>query len=195
VSALASFGRSARLPLSISVNSAMSFQAPPFKWSRTACRCASSPNPLHVAFISNLMEANVDFEAVDFPQANRLTIHILSAVAEHEAKMISERTRAALAAAKARGVQLGGFRGRAGTASDCAKARQARTAKAATRAADLAPLIRDIRASGAMSLRAIARELNARGITAPRGGHWLAPQVAAVLARVSVALTAPHLRA
>jgi DNA invertase Pin-like site-specific DNA recombinase len=61
----------------------------------------------NVAFISNLMEAHVEFEAVDFPQANRLTIHILSAVAEHEAKMISERTRAALAAAKARGVRLG----------------------------------------------------------------------------------------
>jgi DNA invertase Pin-like site-specific DNA recombinase len=140
----------------------------------------------NVAFISNLMEANVEFEAVDFPQANRLTIHILSAVAEHEAKMISERTRAALAAAKARGVRLGGFRGRAGTASDCAKARQARTTKAATRAADLVPLIRDIRARGATSLRAIARELNARGITAPRGGNWLAPQVAAVLARASI---------
>jgi DNA invertase Pin-like site-specific DNA recombinase len=50
----------------------------------------------NVAFISNLMEANVEFEAVDFPQANRRTIHILSAVTEHEAKMISERTRAAL---------------------------------------------------------------------------------------------------
>jgi DNA invertase Pin-like site-specific DNA recombinase len=66
----------------------------------------------NVAFISNLMDADVEFEAVYFPQANRLTIHILSAVAEHEAKMISERTRAARAAAKARGVRPGGFRGR-----------------------------------------------------------------------------------
>jgi DNA invertase Pin-like site-specific DNA recombinase len=138
----------------------------------------------NVAFISNLMEANVEFEAVDFPQANRLTIHILSAVAEHEAKMTSERTRAALQAAKARGVRLGGFRGRAGTAADCARARQARTAKATRRAADLAPLIKDIRATGATSLRAIARELNAQGITAPRGGEWSAAQVAAVLKRM-----------
>jgi DNA invertase Pin-like site-specific DNA recombinase len=65
----------------------------------------------NVAFTSNLMESGVDFQAVDFPQANRLTIHILAAVAEHEAKVISERTKAALAAAKRRGVQLGGYRG------------------------------------------------------------------------------------
>ena len=78
----------------------------------------------NVAFISNLMETKVEFEAVDFPQANRLTIHIMAAIAEHEAKMISDRTRAALAAAKARGKRLGGFRGRAGTAADCAKARR-----------------------------------------------------------------------
>jgi DNA invertase Pin-like site-specific DNA recombinase len=60
----------------------------------------------NMAFISNLMESGVEFEAVDFPQANRLTIHIMAAMAEHEAKMISERTKAALAAAKRRGVKL-----------------------------------------------------------------------------------------
>jgi DNA invertase Pin-like site-specific DNA recombinase len=61
----------------------------------------------NVAFIANLMEAGVDFVAVDMPHANKLTIHILSAVAEHEREMISQRTRAALAAAKSRGVRLG----------------------------------------------------------------------------------------
>src|SRR5919205_517927 len=65
----------------------------------------------NVAFISNLMESRVEFTAVDFPQANRLTVHILAAVAEHEREMISQRTKAALAAAKARGTQLGGHRG------------------------------------------------------------------------------------
>src|SRR5712672_2197061 len=64
----------------------------------------------NVAFVSNLMKSGVEFEAVDFPQANRLTVHILAAVAEHEAKVISERTKAALAAAKRRGVKLGGYR-------------------------------------------------------------------------------------
>jgi DNA invertase Pin-like site-specific DNA recombinase len=126
----------------------------------------------NVAFISNLMESKVEFEAVDFPQANRLTIHIMAAIAEHEAKMISDRTRAALAAAKARGKRLGGFRGRAGTRADCAKARHAKSLAAAVRAADLAPVIDDIRTAGANSLRSIANELNERGITAPRGGVW-----------------------
>ena len=56
-------------------------------------------------------ESGVEFHAVDFPQANCLMVHILAAVAEHEAKVISERTKAALAAAKRRGVKLGGYRG------------------------------------------------------------------------------------
>ena len=60
-----------------------------------------------VAFISNLMESGVEFVAVDMPQANRLTLHILAAVAEHEREMISQRTRSALAAAKVRGIRLG----------------------------------------------------------------------------------------
>src|SRR5262249_25642304 len=136
-------------------------------------------------FISNLMESNVEFEAVDFPQANRLTIHIMAAIAEHEAKMISDRTRSALAAAKARGKRLGGFPCPAGAPPDCAKARQVRSAAAHARAADLAPVIQDIRATGAQSLRAIARELNGRGITAPRGGEWSAAQVRAAIARRS----------
>lgn len=69
----------------------------------------------NVAFISALMESSVEFSAVDFPQANRLTVHVLAAVAEHETTMISERTRAALAVAKARGKKLGGLRWQVGT--------------------------------------------------------------------------------
>src|SRR5262249_16473347 len=94
-----------------------------------------------------------------------------------------EQSKKIAAAERPARVRLGGFRGRAGTAADCAKAREARTKKAASRAADLAPLIGDIQAKGAKSLRSIARELNAPGISAPRGGTWLAPQVASVLAR------------
>jgi DNA invertase Pin-like site-specific DNA recombinase len=138
----------------------------------------------NVAFVSNLMDAGVDFVAVDFPQANRLTIHILAAVAEHEAKMISDRTRAALAAAKDRGTVLGGFRGRAGTCTDLAKARAIRTAKANRRASDLAPTIQQLRAEGVHSLRGIATRLNAQGIVAPRGGSWSATQVRNVVLRI-----------
>src|SRR4051812_27644927 len=63
------------------------------------------------AFIASLMEGGVKFRAVDFPEANELTVHILSAVAQHERKMISQRTKDALQAAKARGKKLGGNRG------------------------------------------------------------------------------------
>ncbi|MET4371039.1 DNA invertase Pin-like site-specific DNA recombinase [Bradyrhizobium sp. LB12.1] len=137
----------------------------------------------NVAFVSNLMDSETEFEAVDFPQANRLTIHILAAVAENEAQAISQRTRAALAAAKARGTRLGGFRGRAGTCNDLAKARAARTGKANRRASDLAPLIQAIRSDGETSAGKLAGALNERGITAPRGGTWCAAQVRRVLTR------------
>lgn len=138
----------------------------------------------NVAFISNLMESGVEFTAVDFPQANRLTVHILAAVAEHEAAMISARTKAALAAAKARGRSLGGDRGNfaeirgKGNAASVA----VRSAKADRKAMDVAPLARDLQANGA-SLRTIAAELNARGIFTARGGEWSAVQVSRVLAR------------
>jgi DNA invertase Pin-like site-specific DNA recombinase len=61
----------------------------------------------NLAFIATLMESGVEFVAVDIPQANKLTIHILAAVAQHEREMISERTKAALQAAKKRGQRLG----------------------------------------------------------------------------------------
>lgn len=139
----------------------------------------------NVAFVSNLMESGTEFEAVDFPQANRLTIHILAAVAENEAQAISQRTRAALAAAKARGIRLGGFRGRAGTCNDLAKARAVRIGEANRRATDLAPIIQAIRSDGFTSAKRIAAALNERGITASRGGPWCAAQVRRVLARLN----------
>jgi DNA invertase Pin-like site-specific DNA recombinase len=141
----------------------------------------------NVHFISSLMEAGVEFTAVDFPQANRLTVHILAAVAEHEAAMISARTKAALGAAKARGVVLGGRRGgvermaRIGRKGNAASAR-ARSEAAAKRNGDLLPVIQEIRAAGAPTPQRIADGLNGRGITAARGGDWSAVQVRRVLA-------------
>ncbi len=108
----------------------------------------------NVHFISALMESGVEFAAVDFPQANRLTVHILAAVAEHEREMISARTKAALAAAKARGVVLGTpanlKHGDLGTR----RSAEARSAKADARARDLAPVVEELQVAGATGLRA-----------------------------------------
>lgn len=133
----------------------------------------------NVAFTSNLMECGVPFVCCDNPNATPLTIHILAAVAEDEAQRISERTKLALAAAKRRGVVLGGDRG------NCAQiARKgnrasalARSEAAAQRARDLQPIIAELRASGATSLAQIANGLNQRGISTPRGCQWSAAQV------------------
>jgi DNA invertase Pin-like site-specific DNA recombinase len=142
----------------------------------------------NVAFISNLMESGVEFTAVDFPQANRLTVHILAAVAEHEAAMISARTKAALAAAKARGTKLGGDRGNlpAVAKQGSVLGVQAIKVKADSRAADMVEVIADLKASGAVSLRQIAAGLNARGIRTARGREWTAVQVARTIKRLSL---------
>jgi DNA invertase Pin-like site-specific DNA recombinase len=136
-----------------------------------------------------LMEAGVEFEAVDFPQANRLTIHILAAVAEHEAKTISDRTKAALAAAKRRGVKLGGYRAGAKLTARARRAGwEARVERANKKAADYARIIADIQATGITSLRGIAAALNERHVKTPRGdGDWQAVTVSRVLARLAVA--------
>ncbi len=131
-----------------------------------------------VSFISTLMDGDVDFVACDFPQANRLTLHILAAVAEHERTMISERTKAALMAAKARGVKLGG----PNIAEARARAAVVRTDNARQRAENVRPIIDQIMRSGAVSLRTIAAALTARGVRTARGGsRWHPEQVAAVL--------------
>lgn len=137
----------------------------------------------NVAFISNLMESGVEFVAVDFPQANRLTVHILAAVAEHEREAISQRTKSALAAAKARGVSLGGYRvGALPNADEGRKlGREVRSQKAKKRVADIMPIINAIRADGDLSLRQIAARLNDKGIAAPKGGSWAAVQVKRVI--------------
>jgi DNA invertase Pin-like site-specific DNA recombinase len=131
-----------------------------------------------VHFISGMMEANVEFVAVDLPFANRLTIHILAAVAEDEAVRISERTRAALKAAKRRGVKLGSPI----AVKTIEAARAARSAYAAQSAAPTKIVIADIQAAGVKSLSGIARALQARGIKTPAGKDvWHARQVSRLL--------------
>jgi DNA invertase Pin-like site-specific DNA recombinase len=100
--------------------------------------------------------------------------------------MISDRTKRALAAAKARGVELGGFRGRAGTAEDTAKARKAHSARATKHAESLAPIITRLDPDGSLSLRALAAQLTAEGLPTPAGGaKWTAMIVARVRAKLA----------
>jgi len=137
----------------------------------------------NVAFVSALMESGVKFVAVDLPQANELTVHIMAAMAEYEAKAISNRTKAALAAAKAKGIKLGGLRWDLATVADQGRAiaLKVRKQNAMNRAADLLPVIQAIKEEGASSLRQIAAVLNERGITTARGGQWSAVQVQRIL--------------
>ena len=146
----------------------------------------------NVAFTSAVMESGVDFLACDNPTANKLTIHILAAVAEHEAEAISERTKAALQAAKARGVKLGSAReghwdGReeqrqAGLAKAQQAASVARVMLADEAYADLIPEMQEMRNAG-QSLQAIADSLNEDGYQTRRGKPWNPMQVSRVLKR------------
>jgi resolvase-like protein/recombinase len=116
--------------------------------------------------------------------AGRFMLKQMALVAELEAGFISDRTKAALAAAKRRGKTLGGFRAGARlTAKARQKGADANAKAAAARAADLAPVIAELQASGAASLRAIARALNDRGIPTARGGKWFAASVRDVLGK------------
>lgn len=126
----------------------------------------------NVAFIANLMDSGVDFVACDMPEANRLTLHILAAVAEHEREMTSKRTREALAAAKARGQQLGN----PSPAAAAAQGRAVASAKLATYQATIRPVIAELHRQG-LSLSAIARELNRRGVPTARNRQWAAQTV------------------
>ena len=131
-----------------------------------------------VALIAKLMDSGLDFVAADFPLANRLTIHVLAAVAEYEARLISDRIKAALAAAKARGAKQGGIRRadyRTYLVGGNAASNVARLRRAKARATDLAPLIRELRDSG-MKLHAIAVELTRQHIEPPGKGMKWYPQ-------------------
>ena len=134
-------------------------------------------------FLLGLEKAGVEFVAADMPSANHLTVGIMAMVADEERRMISRRTKDALAAAKARGKKLGGNRGNLPVIGDKGRAISlaARQAKARSRAADLVPIIAELRAAGVVSLQQIAAELNARGIRAARGGAWSREQVRRVL--------------
>jgi DNA invertase Pin-like site-specific DNA recombinase len=140
----------------------------------------------NAAFLLTLRDSGVRFLAVDMPEANDLTVGIMALVAQQEREAISRRTREALAIAKARGVKLGNPNGaaalrRAGKGG--APLRAAVTRNADAFAADLAGVLADIRAEGHTTLRAMAEELNRRGIRTRRGGRWWVSNVKGVLGR------------
>lgn len=133
-----------------------------------------------VHFISGLMAHRVPFLVVELgSDVDPFILHLFAALAEKERAMIASRTKAALSAAKARGVKLGGPK--------LAEARElavtAIKSMADRHAANVLPIIRDVQRSGAKTLRDVAAALNARGISTSRGGRWHAMTVRNVLAR------------
>lgn len=131
-------------------------------------------------FLLGLQRSDVKFVAADMPEANESTVGILAVVARAQRKAISDRTITALAAAKAKGQQLGGYRGAPPPNGYLGAA--ARAAKADVFAARVKPTIASMRAAG-KSLHQIATELTAHGILTPNGGRWTATTVRRVLLR------------
>lgn len=137
-----------------------------------------------VAFVSALMDSGVEFVAADNPTASRLTIHILSAVAEEEARLISVRTKAALAEARARGVRLGNPNGtRALKGRGNAEAIHAVRVGADQHAQRVLHRIRELQSAGTTTLVGLAAALNADRVLTARGGLWYATTVRNVLRR------------
>lgn len=145
----------------------------------------------NVQFISSLMESKVDFVCCDFPEASPLTLHIMAAVAEHEAKAISARTKVALAQAKARGVKLGNpnlnAEGRVRGSVEGVKTMKEMADSFAER---VVPTIKALQVQG-MSLRGVAKELAKLGVKTARSGEWTPTAVKNVLER-KVLKTAPQ---
>jgi DNA invertase Pin-like site-specific DNA recombinase len=129
----------------------------------------------NLAFVAQLLDANVEIKAADMPEANRLMLQMVAVFAEHERRLISERTRAALAAAKNRGVRLG-VNGQVLAALH----RQAAQAYAW----DMRDAVELCRADGATTCRAIAAALNERGFASREGGRWHASNVVRLLTRL-----------
>jgi DNA invertase Pin-like site-specific DNA recombinase len=128
-----------------------------------------------------------DLPTVPAGPVGKFLVTQMAAVAELEAGLISQRTRAALAVAKARGVRLGNPSPIPATAEMAAAARQARSRQVAARAADVLAVVRQVQAEGASSLRAIAAELHAHGVLTPAGKlAWSPAQVRRLLARDAV---------
>jgi DNA invertase Pin-like site-specific DNA recombinase len=143
-----------------------------------------------VRFIATVLDSGVEFAAADVPEANRLLLHVLAAVAENEARAISERTKAALQAAKARGVRLGANHPAVPALTAHARSKgqgigsRANRQNAVDAYADLAPYIAELRSAG-LSLRQIAARLNEDGHRTRTDAPWSQVHVRRVLARAA----------
>jgi DNA invertase Pin-like site-specific DNA recombinase len=129
----------------------------------------------NVHFISGLMQSGVPFLVCDRPNAKPFELHIFAALAEEETRAISARTKAALLAAKVKGVRLGNPKNLAEASRKGIAASQERTKRWA---ANINPVIEQIRSAGITTLDGIARELNNRNIRTSRGGQWHPTSVA-----------------
>jgi DNA invertase Pin-like site-specific DNA recombinase len=138
----------------------------------------------NVHFISGLLESGASFVCADMPEADRTWLHVMSAFAEREARLISERTSAALQSLKRQGKKLGSPTPEIGSAEGV-KVIQAKADRYADR---VGPLVRDIiKRGGASTLRDIAAALSARGVETPRGNtEWHPSQVANLLKRLEI---------
>ncbi len=138
----------------------------------------------NAAFLMTLRDAGVDFVAADLPEANALTVGIMALVAQSEAEAIAARTKAALAAAKARGVKLGGRRAGSPSIGDYQqRGTLAAAQRASERLADVSADLKVLHAQG-LSQNAIASRLNADDVRGTGGGEWTATSVRRALARL-----------
>jgi DNA invertase Pin-like site-specific DNA recombinase len=139
----------------------------------------------NAAFLMTLRDSGVDFVAADLPEANTMTVGVMAVVAQHEREAISHRTKAALAAARARGTALGGFRERAPNIATYQRkgvevVRQSALQAAEERREAIEALQRE-----SLSLNVMAARLNADSVRTSRGGKWTATAVKRTIARLS----------
>jgi len=138
-----------------------------------------------VAFLSALQQSGTKFLACDLPEANELVVHILASVAEAERKAIADRTRVALAQARARGTKLGNPHLKPGNRFTAMVASQARSRKAVDRANELREVIQHAQQQGCSTLTKLADHLNELGIATAQGQRWYPNSVRRVLQRLS----------
>jgi DNA invertase Pin-like site-specific DNA recombinase len=138
----------------------------------------------NAAFLLTLQNAGVRFVACDMPDMNETVVGIMAVIAQSERKAISNRTKAALAAAKARGVRLGNPKLQPGSKATARIATMAAEKAAKTRAEELRDVLDDASSKGCTTLQAVANHMNGCGYLTPRGGRWAPASVARLLAQL-----------